>query len=170
MESALGQQRIERAASARARRKGVLSRTCACVAIATSPAMSFATVARASAGPMASAATFKGGILALDSSVMAGMQGGSITLPDTHTPTPPPPPDHHPTPPPPPPPDHHPTPPPPPPPDHHPPPPPPPPASGSSFTFYLPWPSGPQEQNEDQDVLDLALEDDALIETGVTSG
>src|SRR6266702_542228 len=99
MESVLGQQRVERAASARARRKGVLSRTCACVAIATSPAMSFATVAHASAGPTASTATFKGGILALGGSAMVGMQGGSTTLHDTHTPPPPPPPpppDHHP--------------------------------------------------------------------------
>src|SRR5207245_10240010 len=99
------------------------------------------------AGLTMSTVTFKGRSFPLEPTLMDGMH--DTTLPATHTPPPPPPP---------------------PPPDHHPTPTPPPPASGSSFTFYLPWPSGPQEEKEDQDVLDLALEDDALIETGVTSG
>ena len=170
----MGQQRFDQEGNACARRKRVFSRTCACVALATSP-----TIGVAGAAGAANAATFKGGVIALGSFAAAGMASGVLTLQDPHVVTPPPPPPVHPDPHPVPPPDtHHPPPPPPPPTDPHhfhpPPPPPPPPAQVPRDEIVLRDMDDDQTDEDDGQIIDVSqvsgAATDDVVDAGVTSG
>jgi hypothetical protein len=177
----MGQSRADQGTTARAKHARAVSRTCMCVALATTPSIGLITAA--------GAATFGGAPVALTSGAAAsGAPTGGLTFHDPLPPPPPPPPpphpDPHPAPPPPPPPhpDPHPAPPPPPPPPHphDPPPPPPPPPPPAAQKIVVPWLNGLAKaaDGEDQEDLDVVLDvselsdtaGDDLIDAGVTSG
>jgi hypothetical protein len=200
MGSGVGQLARHDEANARVRRKGVLSRTCASVALATSPAIAFVTASGAAAAPVTDVISFKGGVIVVVSSAaITRAPSGSMTF---HDPLPPPPPppihsDPHPAPPPPLHPDvHHPAPPtpsdphhhhppPPPPPDphphHHPPPPPPAPAAEQprakvprdEVVSFVEDDSDDQDRDDEQ-IIDVSqvtgAPTDDLVDAGVTSG